>query len=334
MKKIILKKPGGLENLTLVDAADCKPGFGEVCVNWKASSLNYHDLLVALGAIPVVEDQIPMSDGAGEIIAVGEGVSQWQKGDKVMSLFFPNWMNGYPTPQNTAAVTGDTIFGTATQRQCVAATALTKMPAGYSFEQAATLPCAALTAWRGLVSEGGLKAGDTVLVEGTGGMSIFGLQIAKAAGAYVYATSSSDEKLEKLKALGADHVVNYKTDENWGASIAKHSGGGVDHVLDAGGDATMKHSIAAAKMGGNISLIGVLGGFSTEIVLPIVFGKHLRLTGIAVGSGQQQLDMIAAIDASGLQPVIDKSFSLENLADAFAYQQSGAHFGKITVVYD
>jgi len=196
------------------------------------------------------------------------------------------------------------------------------------------LPCAALTAWRGLVSEGGLKAGDTVLVEGTGGMSIFGLQIAKAAGAYVYATSSSDEKLEKLKALGADHVVNYKTDENWGASIAKHSGGGVDHVLDAGGDATMKHSIAAAKMGGNISLIGVLGGFSTEIILPIVFGKHLRLTGIAVGSGQQQLDMIAAIDASGLQPVIDKSFSLENLADAFAYQQSGAHFGKITVVYD
>ncbi|MDB2584992.1 NAD(P)-dependent alcohol dehydrogenase [Alphaproteobacteria bacterium] len=334
MKKIILKKPGGLKTLHFVEAGDCHPGVGEVCVNWKASSLNYHDLLVALGAIEVAEDQIPMSDGAGEIIAVGEGVTQWQPGDKVMSLFFPKWHNGAPTPHNTAAVTGDTILGTATQRQCLSADAITRMPNGYSFEQAATLPCAALTSWRGLVSEGGLKAGDTVLIEGTGGMSIFGLQIAKAAGAYVYATSSSDEKLEKLKALGADHVINYKTDENWGASVAKHSGGGVDHVLDAGGGATLQHSIMAAKMGGNISLIGVLGGFKAEILLPLVFGKHLRLTGIAVGSAQQQLDMVAAIEANHMAPVIDTSFPLEKLAEAFAYQQSGAHFGKITVSYE
>ena len=212
MRLIRVAQPGGLNNLNLVDEATPQAGSGQVLVRWHATSLNFHDYLVANGSIPVSEGQIPMSDGAGEIAEVGEGVSEWKVGDKVMSLFFPNWLAGKASYLGTKSISGENSPGFATEYSVQNPQSLTKIPENYSYAEAATLPCAALTAWRALVVEGGLKTGDRVLVEGTGGMSIFALQIAKAAGAYVYATTSSDEKADRLKALGADQVINYRAD--------------------------------------------------------------------------------------------------------------------------
>lgn len=333
MRAVTIPEKAGLDKLVMGAAEECAPGKGQVCVRWHATSLNFHDYLVAAGMIPVAQGRIPMSDGAGEIDAVGEGVSHWQVGDKVMSTFFPHWRDGEPSLANMPAVAGETVDGFATEKSCVGADTLTAIPEGYSYAEAATLPCAALTAWRGLIVEGGLKAGDSVLVEGTGGMSIFALQIAKLAGATVYATSSSDDKLERLKLLGADVVINYKKDENWGKTVFKLSGGGVDHVLDVGGGATIYNSTEAVRIGGSILLIGILGGRKGEIVFPKYFFKQIRMTGIAVGSHAMQRDMVRAIDAAGMKPVIDRSFGLDELGAAFEYQSSGKHFGKIVVEY-
>lgn len=332
MQKVIIQQAGGLDNLKVVEQQVCEPAFGEVRVRWRATSLNFHDYLVASGAIPVADLRVPMSDGAGEIEAVGEGVDQWQPGDKVMSLFFPDWLSGAASSTNTHAISGESVDGYAQQLSCVSANALTAIPNDYSFAEAATLPCAALTAWRALVPVGNIKAGDSVLIQGSGGMSLFGLQFAKAAGAYVYATTSSDKKAERLLALGADEVVNYKTDHKWGRSIAKKSGG-IDHVLDVGGPTTLDQAVDAVAYGGQITLIGILGGRKAEIVLPKLFFKHASMNGIAVGSRAMQQDMVKAINISGMKPIIDKSFSLAQLSEAFEYQLSGAHMGKIVVEY-
>jgi len=332
MKAIGVTQPGGLDHLNISEYAAPTPQENEILVHWHATSLNYHDYLVAIGGIPVPDGRIPMSDGAGEVLAVGEEVREFEVGDKVMSIFFPNWVEGKPTFRKTVGIMGETLNGCMVEQSCVATTAVTKIPTGYSYAEAATLPCAALTAWRGLMVEGGLKAGETVLIEGTGGMSIFALQLAKAAGARVFATTSSEVKAERLKAMGAEAVVNYKTDERWGKTINKLTDGGVDHVLDVGGGSTMKQSIEAAKIGGHISAIGILsGGRKGELTFPKLFFKHLTLKGIAVGSREMQQDMIKAINVSGMKPVIDKSFGFEQLADAFRYQESGAHFGKIVL---
>lgn len=330
---IQVKKPGGLDNLIVKELPDPTPGPGEILVRWRATSLNYHDYLVAVGGIPAEDGRIPMSDGAGEVVAVGAGVTRWRPGDKVISTFFPNWQDGRPTREKMAAVTGDTIDGCAAELVRLPAAAVTAMPVHLSFAEAATLPCAALTAWRALVAEGNIKAGATVLVQGTGGMSTAGLQLAKAAGAHVFATSSSDEKLERLKQLGADEVVNYVKDKNWGQTINRLSGGGVDIVLDAGGDATLHHSIDAARIDGTVALIGILGGRTATVTVPLIFGKQLHVEGIAVGSRQMQEDMVAAINVNAIKPVVDRTFRLKELADAFRYQETGAHFGKIVVEY-
>ncbi|MEL6870007.1 MAG: NAD(P)-dependent alcohol dehydrogenase [Pseudomonadota bacterium] len=333
MKQVVVKQPGGFEHLTLIDHDPGEPAAGQVLVRWRATSLNYHDYLVAAGAIPVADGRIPMSDGAGEIVSVGQGVTAWQPGDRVMSTFFPKWRLGPPTFDNLVGVAGETVDGFACEQSVVPANTLTTVPTDYSFAEAATLPCAALTAWRAIVEEGQVRPGDSVLVEGTGGMSMFGLQIAKMAGAEVFATTSSDAKAERLKAMGADHVVNYKHDEKWGKTIAKMSGGGVDIVLDVGGGATIRQSTEAARIGGRIVLIGILGGRSGEIVFPKYFFKQLHMTGIAVGSHEMQARMVAAIDVDGFKPIIDKSFGLEEMAAAFTYQASGQQFGKIVVEY-
>jgi NADPH:quinone reductase-like Zn-dependent oxidoreductase len=332
MKFISVKQPGGFDNLKLAEKAETTPKSGEVSVKWHATSLNFHDYLVGLGGIPVPDGRIPMSDGAGEVIAIGEGVTDLKVGDKVMSLFFPNWTDGRPTLSKTKYISGETVDGYILEQSNVKSTALTLIPEGYSYAEAATLPCAALTAWRGLMVEGGLQAGDSVLIEGTGGMSIFALQFAKAAGARVFATSSSPEKAERLKKMGVEAVVNYKEDNRWGKTIFKLSGGGVDHVLDVGGGSTMYNSIEAVKIGGHISSIGILGnGRKGEITFPKLFFKHIRLIGIAVGSREMQEKMVAAINVNNIKPIIDRSFSMEKLADAFHYQESGQHFGKIVV---
>ena len=209
MKSLILKKPGGLDNFEIVEVPRPEPKAGEILVRIHASSLNYHDYVIAIGLLPTADRRVPMSDGAGEVVAVGAGVTEFAPGDHVVSMFFPTWLGGEATTEQTKIMAGDTIDGMGAEYVAAPATAFTKAPPGYSHAEAATLTCAGLTAWRALVVEGEIKPGDSVLVQGTGGVSIFALQFAKAAGAMVIATSSSDAKLERVKAMGADHVINY-----------------------------------------------------------------------------------------------------------------------------
>ena len=332
MRVAAVKKPGGPGHLVIEDRATPTPGPGEVLVDIKASSLNYHDFAVVMGAIPTENGRIPMSDGAGRIVSVGEGVERFKPGDDIISTFFPNWQDGDASLEKLLGVPGDHSDGFAAQQVVIEANALTRMPAGYTYREAATLPCAALTAWRGMFVEGNVKAGDWVLTQGTGGVSIFALQFAKAAGARVIATSSSDEKLERLKQLGADHTINYKTTPDWGKAAKALTGGrGVDEVVEIGGPGTMAQSIAASRIGGHISLIGVLTGITGEVPTAALFSANITLSGITVGSRKHQEDMIAAIEATGIKPVLDRDFSLDNIADAFTHQASQAHFGKITI---
>ena len=335
MKAIRLRSPGGLDNLQSVDIAEPKdPAAGEIRVRLHASSLNYHDYGVASRPGWQADGRIPMSDGAGVVEAVGAGVSAFSVGDHVVSCFFPTWADGPATIADFATVPGDGVDGFAREAVTLAATAFTRAPRGFSHAEAATLTTAGLTAWRALVVDGGLKAGDTVLVLGTGGVSIFALQFAKAMGATVVATSSSDEKLERARALGADHTINYKQEPDWGRRVWDWTGGrGVDHVVEVGGPGTLPQSIAAVRVGGHIALIGVLTGYAGDVPTGPFMLKQARLQGLIVGSRREQADMVRAIEAIGLKPVIDRSFPLDGLAEAFRHQESGSHFGKICLTF-
>lgn len=326
MKAIRLRHPAGIDNLKYEDMAEPgAPGPGQIKVRIRASSLNYHDYIVVVGGIPTPDGRIPMSDGAGEVLAVGEGVSEFRPGDLVVSTFFPTWLDGKPNMAGFAGVPGDGADGYAVEDVVAPATS-------YSHAEAATLTCAGLTAWRALVPEGQVKAGDVVLVQGTGGVSIFALQFAKMMGATVIATSSSDEKLARLSAMGADHLINYKATPNWGAEALKLTHGrGVDHIVEIGGAGTMPESITACAVGGHISLIGVLAGYAGPVPTVQLMAKQIRLIGITVGTRRQQQDMIRAINQNGLKPVIDSHFPLAELGAAFRHQESGRHFGKICV---
>ncbi len=331
MKAIKLRTPGGLDSLSLVEVEEPgSPGSGEILVRMCANSLNYHDYAVVTGRIPTVDGRIPMADGAGVVEAVGEGVSEFSVGDHVVSCFFPSWENGAPKIADFSTTPGDGVDGYAREKVIRPTNWFTHAPKGYSHSQSATLTTAGLTAWRALVVNGNLKPGDSVLVLGTGGVSIFALQLAKAMGASVIATSSSDEKLESLRRLGADHVINYKKVENWGQAVLHLTEGrGVDHVIEVGGPGTLPQSITACRIGGHIALIGVLTGMVGPVPTAALMAKQQRLQGLIVGSRDDQKDMIRAIDSMGLQPLIDKTFELENIAAAFRYEESGAHIGKI-----
>ena len=332
MKVIRLRQPAGLDSFEVTTMPEPgRPKRGEILVRLHASSLNYHDYFVAIGGIKTPDGRIPLSDGAGEVLAVGEGVDI-EVGAAVVSVFHPNWADGRPMEGCISGVPGDGEDGYAREFVVAPAASFTRAPAGYSHAEAATLTCAGLTAWRALVVEGGLKAGDSVLVQGTGGVSIFALQFARAMGATVIATSSSDEKLARLKTMGADHVINYRTEENWGDAARALTGGrGVDHVVEVGGAGTLPQSILAARIGGHISVIGVLTGLQGPVPTVLLLAKQVRLIGIAVGTQRQQRDMITAIDHLGLRPAIDRHFPLDALSDAFRYQESGKHFGKIVI---
>lgn len=335
MKAINLRSPGGLANLTQVDLPDAgAPGAGEIRVQLHANSLNYHDYGVCSRDGWMADGRIPMSDGAGVVEAVGAGVTEFAAGDHVVSCFFPTWQDGPATISGFATVPGDGVDGYARATVTIAATAFTHAPKGFTHAEAATLTTAGLTAWRALVVDGGLKAGDTVLILGTGGVSIVALQFAKIMGATVIATSSSDEKLERARALGADHTINYKQHADWGKQVRDWTGGlGVDHVIEVGGPGTLPQSIEAVRVGGHIALIGVLTGYSGAVPTGAFMVKQARLQGLIVGSRREQMDMIRAIDANGYRPVIDRSFPMEQIADAFRYQASGAHFGKICLEF-
>lgn len=331
MKAITLRQPGGLDQLQRVELADPgAPGPGEIRVRIHASSLNFHDLGVVTGRLPSADGRIPMSDGAGVVEAIGEGVSEFAVGDAVVSTFFPTWLDGGPTLSDFKTVPGDGVDGYA--RECVVHPAhwFTHAPRGYSHEEAATLTTAGLTAWRALVVDRQLKAGDTVLVLGTGGVSIFALQFAKRMGATVIATSSSDEKLERVRALGADHTINYRRDTDWAAKVLEYTNGrGVDQVIEVGGADTLTQSIRACRTGGHIALIGVLAGVVGQVPTVELMLRHQTLQGVIVGSRSQQRDMVRAIEATGIKPVIDRTFALEDIAEAFAHQAAGKHFGKL-----
>ena len=258
----------------------------------------------------------------------------FKPGDQVLSTFFPNWPGGKPVLERLLGVPGDQADGFAAEYVAMRASAFTRLPKGWTLLQAATLPCAALTAWRALMVEAQIKPGDVVLTQGTGGVSIFALQFAKAAGATVICTSSSPEKLERLKALGADHLINYKEETEWGRAAAALTGGrGVDAVVEIGGAGTMNQSLHAARIGGHISLIGVLAGVSGEVATALAMSKNVTIKGITVGSHQEQEEMIAAIDANGIVPVIDSTYPLDRIAEAFAHQISQKHFGKICLEF-
>ena len=332
IKTIYVQAGGGFEQVSVGLSEPRDPAAGEITVRLYASSLNYHDFLVVSGATPPQERRIPMSDGAGEVIAVGEGVSEFAVGDHVVSTFFPDWLDGAPHFIGFSRVPGDGMDGYAREQVTALATAFTLAPKGYSHAEAATLTTAGLTAWRALVDDGALKAGDTVLLQGTGGVSIFALQIAKAAGARVIATSSSDDKLQRLTAMGADEVINYRKDLQWGATARKMTNGrGVDHVIEVGGPETLEQSMLATKAGGHIAIIGVLSGMDTQLSIVHALAYQIRLQALIVGSRRQQQDFVRAIEANGIRPVIDKHFALDQIVDAFQYQASGQHFGKIVL---
>lgn len=336
IKTMFVPPGGGLDRLHLATTEPRLPGHGEITVQIHACSLNYHDYVVVSGASPPSEPRIPLSDAAGIVTAVGGSVTDLAIGDHVVSLFFPEWQDGPPGPRegNFARVPGDGLDGYAREEVTAPATAFTRAPEGYSHVAAATLPCAALTAWRALVVEGSVKPGDTVLVQGSGGVSVFALQFAKLAGATVIATSSSDAKLERLRAIGADHLINYRTTPAWGERARQLTGGlGVDHVIEVGGPGTMEQSIIASRVGGRIALIGILTGISGQVSFIKALAKHLRIQGLIVGSRRHQLEMIRAIDASGLQPVVDSIHPLDGLAGAFRHQESHRHFGKICLEF-
>ena len=332
MKQIQLSKPGGLENLKLTDTENPSPKDNEVLLKVHASSLNYHDLMVALGLIPTEDKRVPLSDAAGEILEVGKDVSKWAVGDKVMSMCFPNWVSG-PPKYDLLSFIGDNQDGYATELISIPESAITKIPSNLNFKEAATLPCAGLTAWRALVDEGRLKSGETVLVQGTGGVSVFALQLAKTFGATVIATSSSEEKLEKLKSLGADHLINYKAHPEWGKEVLKITNNeGVDHVVEVGGAGTFSESVRCTKLAGHIALIGVLSGPSvSEIILPRIFLKQIRLSGIAMANQDSQIAMIDYLEKNEIKPEISDSFDLKDLGAAFQHQIDNKHFGKISI---
>jgi len=325
---------GGFDQIRIEDdGAPPAPQAGEITVRVHASSLNYHDYGVVKGPMaPRNESRIPLADGAGEVTAVGDGVSEFAVGDAVVSTFFPDWLDGAPINEGFGSTPGDGVDGFAREQVTLPATAFTRAPKGWTHAEAATLTTAGVTAWRSLFVHGDLKPGQTVLTLGTGGVSVFALQLAVAAGARVIATSSNDEKLERLKAMGAEAVINYRDTPEWGQQVrALTNGRGVDHVVEVGGPGTLEQSMTATAVGGHVSLIGVLTGVKGDFPLIQSLLRQLRLQGVLVGSRQDQQDTVAAMEAIGIHPVIDRHFPLESLVEAFQHEEKGAHFGKICI---
>lgn len=326
----------GVENLTLVEREEPRPGPHEVVVRFHAACLNYRDLMFAKGVYnPKAKlPSVPLSDGAGVVSAVGEGVTRWKVGDRVCPLFAQGWLDGGPSAQkNRTALGAGELDGVLRESGAFHENGLVRIPEHLSFEEAATLPCAAVTAWNALVESGRLKAGDTVLTLGTGGVSMFALQFAKMHGARVIATSSSDEKLARARELGADETVNYKQTPAWEKEVLRlTNGAGVDHVVEVGGAGTLAKSIACTRVGGHVAVIGVLASEGDFNPISILM-KSIRVQGIFVGSRQMFEDMNRAISAARLKPVIDRTFAFSEAREALKHMESGAHFGKIVLKY-
>ena len=325
----------GAAGLRLIEAASPEPGPGEVKIAVKACSTNYRDFGVATGKYffgPVEVDTVPLSDGAGEIVAIGPGVGDWKIGDRVAGIFFQRWQDGPFGAHVLRSDLGGPVQGMLAEEVVLPADGVVGIPSHLSFEEAATLPCAAVTAWNALFEIARARPGETVLTLGTGGVSIFALQFAAAAGLTVIATSSSEDKLQRARDLGAAHTINYRATPHWDAEVLKLTGGvGVDAVIEVGGAGTLPRSLNAVRAGGIVALIGVLdqpGGAISPVPL---IAKAVTLAGTYVGSRAMFVAMNRFIEAARLRPVIDKVFAFENAQDAYAHQRSGSHFGKVVI---
>ncbi|WGV25733.1 zinc-dependent alcohol dehydrogenase family protein [Halotia branconii] len=334
MKAYEIQSNAGIDALTLVDRPEPQPAAGQVLIKVKATSLNYRDLLVAEGAYGAGQKYplIPMSDGAGEVVAVGGGVTRVKVGNRVAGIFFQDWIYGSLAKETMKSDLGGGIDGMLAEYVVLNQDGLVKLPDHLSYTEGATLPCAAVTAWHALVTKGNISAGDSVLLLGTGGVSMFALQFAKINGAKVIITSSSDEKLARARELGADETINYKTTPDWEKQVYQLTNRiGVDHVVEVGGAGTLPKSLQAARIGGRISLIGVLSGRGNEIdPMPILF-KSLAVQGIYVGSREMFEAMNKVIAQHQLQPILDQIFPFTEAKEVYSYLKSAAHFGKIVI---
>jgi NADPH:quinone reductase-like Zn-dependent oxidoreductase len=326
--KVVEARGFGIDNLAVVERPEPKPGPGEVLVRVRACSLNYRELLILRGHYNPKQrfPLVPLSDGAGEVAEVGKGVTRVKRGDRVAAIFMQRWISGAVTDEAARSTLGGDIDGMAAEYVVLHENGLVHVPAHLSFEEAAALPCAAVTAWNALFESGRTQFGDTVLVMGSGGVSLFALQFAKLAGARVIATSSSDAKLERLKQLGASEGINYRSVPEWNERVA----GRADHVVEVGGAGTLAQSLRAVRRGGRVSLIGVLTGYG-EVNPTLALMKSVCVQGIFVGSRAMFEAMNRAMTGSQLRPVVDRVFPLEQIREALQYMESGAHFGKIVI---
>lgn len=333
MKAYHLTAQTGPDALRLVDLPEPKPARGQVLVRVRANSLNYRDLMVADGrygkaAVPL----IPLSDGAGEIAAVGEGVTRWKAGDRVAATFFQGWRSGPFNRDVPNTALGGALNGMLAEFVVLSEDGVVAIPSHLSFEEAATLPCAALTAWQALVTKGNVSASETVLLLGTGGVSIFALQFAKMHGARVIITSSSDAKLARAKALGADDTINYQSKPDWEKEVFRLTDkAGVNQVVEVGGKGTFGKSLRSICPGGQIHLVGGVSGFTSEVPLIEIIGKMAVVRGIYVGNREMFEAMNRAITLHKTKPVIDRVFPFADAPAAYQYQMSGAHFGKVVI---
>lgn len=329
-----ITSPTGPAGLCQMDLPTPEPGPGEVRVRIRAVSLNYRDLGTTRRERP---GNLPLpfiigSDGAGEVEAVGPGVQKWKPGDRVMPTFFEEWPAGGMTHGVMKTARGGALSGVLAEQVIIKEGGLVRLPEDWTFVQAATLPCAAVTAWNALVGHGRIKAGETVLTLGTGGVSIFALQIAKMHGARVIITSSSDEKLARARELGADETINYKTQPDWEREVFRLTGKqGADHVIELGGAGTLQKSLDAVRYGGRVSLIGVLTGFEGQVNPWPVIARSITLQGIYVGTRQHFEDMTRAFTQNKVKPVIDRVFPFAQAREAFEHMAAGSHFGKIVI---
>jgi NADPH:quinone reductase-like Zn-dependent oxidoreductase len=324
----------GLENLKLVDLPAPACGEGMVLIHVHATSLNYRDLLMVRGHYdPKLKmPRIPLSDGAGEVVAVGAGVTRFKPGDRVVGLFLQNWQDGGPSQAKSRGALGGDIDGILADYIVLPEHGVIHFPAHLSYEEAATLPCAGLTAWNALFHVAAIKPGDTVVVQGTGGVSIFALQFAKLVGARVLGTSSSDDKLQRAKTLGLDEGLNYKSTPDWSSWVKKQtSGEGADVIVEVGGAGTLKESMKAVRVGGTIAQVGVLGGTEEKLVVTSVLMRQLRLIGVYVGSHTMMQAMHRAIEISQIKPVVGKVFPIQETIEAYRYLEQGRHFGKVII---
>lgn len=325
----------GFDNLKLSTRPEPKPGPGQVMLRMKASSLNYRDLVVPdrgygrfTGELPL----IPISDGVGEVVEVGSGVTRVKVGERVCPTFCQDWIAGEPTLERLSRSLGGPIDGTMTELMVVSEQGVVKVPESLTDIEASTLPCAALTAWSALHTCSTTRPGTKVLIQGSGGVALFALQFAKAAGAHVTMISSSDEKIEKLRAMGADAAINYRTTPEWAKATQEITGGrGYDHIVELGGEKTLPQSLRCIRPGGVLSMIGILSGNTIATPLGLIITRQVRLQGVTVGHRDGFEAMTAAIEQHGIQPVIDRRFAFGELKEAMLYMKSGAQFGKICI---